>query len=197
MNKPLLNAAELEHLAEAGNATAGSTACACLPAQVAAWESVTKERWPDEVLQCIGTLRHPDIEEPTFEERHPSGTRYDSPHAPIAVAFFPFNRCDVFGPEFSVQPWLTFHPAAGSRCQINVAILLAAPRAPRAPRLFAVAPIWLLGPNKPFGALFDQSPQTIVPPSVAWCSRRSKKGTQTSFWECVFLRPNLECGHVD
>lgn len=96
MNKPLLNAAELEHLAEACNATAASTACACLPAQVAAWESVTEERWPDEVLQCIGTLRHPDIEEPTFEERHPSGTRYDSPRAPIAVAFFPFNRCDVF-----------------------------------------------------------------------------------------------------
>jgi hypothetical protein len=34
--------------------------------------------------------------EPTFEEFHPEGTRYESPLAPIAPAFFPYNRCDVF-----------------------------------------------------------------------------------------------------
>ena len=32
----------------------------------------------------------------TFEEYHPNGTRYESPQAPIAPGFFPFNRCDVF-----------------------------------------------------------------------------------------------------
>jgi len=34
--------------------------------------------------------------EATFEEFHPSGTRYDSPQAPVAPTFFPYNRCDVF-----------------------------------------------------------------------------------------------------
>ena len=33
---------------------------------------------------------------PTYEEFHPGKTRYDSPDAPIAPAFFPYNRCDVF-----------------------------------------------------------------------------------------------------
>ncbi len=32
----------------------------------------------------------------SFEEFHPEGTRYDSPDAPIAVDYFPYNRCDVF-----------------------------------------------------------------------------------------------------
>jgi hypothetical protein len=30
-----------------------------------------------------------------LEEFHPHGTRYESPQAPIALAYFPFNRCDV------------------------------------------------------------------------------------------------------
>ena len=34
--------------------------------------------------------------EATFEEYHPQGTRYDSPNAPVAPRYFPYNRCDVF-----------------------------------------------------------------------------------------------------
>jgi DNA ligase (NAD+) len=48
---------------------------------------------------CAGTLRQPLPEgqtEASFEEHHPQGTRYDSPQAPIALDFFPFNRCDVY-----------------------------------------------------------------------------------------------------
>jgi hypothetical protein len=36
------------------------------------------------------------VYEPTFEEQHPNGTRYDSANAPVALKFFPYNRCDVF-----------------------------------------------------------------------------------------------------
>jgi hypothetical protein len=49
-------------------------------------------------MSTAGTLRRtlPEgVMEPTFEEFHPQGTRYESPQAPIALAFFPFNRCDV------------------------------------------------------------------------------------------------------
>jgi hypothetical protein len=48
------------------------------------------------VLQRVGTLRQSDLDEPTFEEFHPRGTRYDSADAPIAVPYFPFNRSDVY-----------------------------------------------------------------------------------------------------
>jgi hypothetical protein len=32
----------------------------------------------------------------SFEEFHPNGTRYDSPEAPIALNYFPYNRADVY-----------------------------------------------------------------------------------------------------
>jgi len=69
--------------------------CTCQVLQAASWESVTDERWPAG-LQHVGTLRPPDIDEPTFEEYHPHGTRYGSADAPIAVSWFPFNRSDVY-----------------------------------------------------------------------------------------------------
>ena len=56
-------------------------------------------RWPADQMQAAGTLRQELPEghiELTFEEFHPNGTRYDSPNAPIALDYFPYNRCDVF-----------------------------------------------------------------------------------------------------
>jgi hypothetical protein len=54
-------------------------------------------------MTAVGSLRLDQVEgvsasgsEPTFEEFHPQGTRYDSPLAPIATQFFPYNRSDVF-----------------------------------------------------------------------------------------------------
>ena len=44
----------------------------------------------------MASLRDPELYEPTFEEYHPTGTRYDSPDAPIALKFFPFNRAEVW-----------------------------------------------------------------------------------------------------
>ena len=59
------------------------------------WESVSAP--PGEpLLQHLGTLRDAANEDPTLEELHPAGTRYGSPDAPIAPAFFPFNRCEVW-----------------------------------------------------------------------------------------------------
>ena len=72
-------------------------ACSCALGACAGWESFTEERWPKNLMRDLGTLRDVDIYEPTTDEYHPDGTRYESPAAPIAVSFFPYNRCDVYG----------------------------------------------------------------------------------------------------
>ena len=73
--------------------------CRCALKACLGWESVGEERWPAEQLQAAGTLRQQLPEgqtEATFEEYHPEGTRYESPQAPIALSYFPFNRCDAY-----------------------------------------------------------------------------------------------------
>jgi hypothetical protein len=69
--------------------------CQCSLRHCAGWESITDTAWPGTHLQHVATLRDPDVYEPTFEEHHPNGTRYESADAPVALKFFPYNRCDV------------------------------------------------------------------------------------------------------
>ncbi len=71
-------------------------ACTCSLGACAGWDSLSEARWPAQQMQAVGTLRDPEVSEPTFEEQHPQGTRYESSNAPVAVAFFPYNRCDVW-----------------------------------------------------------------------------------------------------
>ncbi len=47
-------------------------------------------------MQLVATLRDVEEYEPRFDEFHPQGTRYDSAEAPIALGFFPYNRCEVW-----------------------------------------------------------------------------------------------------
>lgn len=90
----LITADALRQLAAAAP-SAAQPGCSCRALQVPAWESVTDARWPASVVR-IGSLRVDLEAEPTYEEYHPEGTRYDSPDAPIAVQYFPFNRADVY-----------------------------------------------------------------------------------------------------
>ncbi|SDI18400.1 hypothetical protein SAMN05444748_10455 [Variovorax sp. OV700] len=90
-----MTADDLKQLAEAGNRR-GNPVCGSWPHRAAAWESFTEDRWPTDLMQPLGTLRADGVDEPVFEEFHPHGTRYDSVGAPISVAHFPFNRCDVY-----------------------------------------------------------------------------------------------------
>lgn len=48
------------------------------------------------MLQRIGTLLNPEIDEPTLDEHHPDGTHYWHAEAPVAVDYFPYNRCSVW-----------------------------------------------------------------------------------------------------
>jgi hypothetical protein len=77
-----------------------SQPCDCAVGACMGWDSVSDARWPKTQMQALATLRDPEIahgQELTFEEYHPDGTRYDSPDAPVATTYFPFNRCDVYG----------------------------------------------------------------------------------------------------
>ena len=73
--------------------------CSCSLKICKAWESVSDDRWPAKQLKLQGTLRRELADgesELSFKEFHPKGTRYDSPEAPIALNYFPYNRADVY-----------------------------------------------------------------------------------------------------
>ena len=71
------------------------TPCQCSLQHCDGWESINDTAWPAQQMTHVATLRDPDVHDPTFEERHPNGTRYESADAPVALKFFPYNRCDV------------------------------------------------------------------------------------------------------
>lgn len=69
--------------------------CPCGTARHRAWTSFSESQWPAS-MDKVGTLRDEQVDEPTFEELHPDQTSYDSPDAPLAIGWFPYNRCDVY-----------------------------------------------------------------------------------------------------
>ena len=91
--KHLANTSELR---QALASTPPARTCACALGPCTGWESLAEYRWDKTQMTAVGSLRDPAVDEPTLEERHPDGTRYDSPNAPVAVAFFPYNHCDVW-----------------------------------------------------------------------------------------------------
>lgn len=98
MDSPILDAQALRALGEAIT----PLACTCTVGVCAGWESVTEDRWSMRQMVKVGSLRDAAdpygcaAAEPTFEEFHPEGTRYESADAPFAPRFFPYNRCDAF-----------------------------------------------------------------------------------------------------
>lgn len=87
---------ELQRALEQAECSARADApCRCALSACDGWSSITEARWPAAQMQPLATLRDPDAPEPTFEEWHPRGTRYDSADAPLAVGWFPYNRCDL------------------------------------------------------------------------------------------------------
>lgn len=75
--------------------------CACAHLRAPGWESVGQPLG-EPLLRRIGTLRAAGASaegedagaEPTLQEW--PGSRLWSPEAPIAPAYFPYNRCDVW-----------------------------------------------------------------------------------------------------
>jgi len=64
-------------------------------------------------LKCVGTLRAASDDEPTVAEYHPAGTNLWSVDAPIAPAWFPYNRCDVWACIGCGKPFLCYTEFGG------------------------------------------------------------------------------------
>ncbi len=74
----------------------GSPPCDCHQHASAGWESAAAPLAVP-AFECVATLQDPEAsDEPTLAEWHPTGTSYWSPQAPMAVDWFPCNRCTVW-----------------------------------------------------------------------------------------------------
>lgn len=93
--------------------TRAATACSrCQSLVCKGWESVPGG-FDLTRLNRIGTLREPDDSEPTLEEYHPAGTGSWSTDSPIAVGWFPYNRCDVWQCSGCARPFLRYTEVGG------------------------------------------------------------------------------------
>ena len=95
----LFDAAGLRQAISALPSDPPSVPCApcahCQSLSCAGWESVSAPV-AEPSLERLGTLRDERIEEPTLDEYHPQATSYWNERAPVALAYFPFNRCTVW-----------------------------------------------------------------------------------------------------
>lgn len=88
-----LDADDLVALARAHRRDADCPACRSLVCP--GWEAMPASLARD-ALERVGTLRDPAVDDPTVAEYHPAGTHSWSADAPIAPAWFPYNRCDAW-----------------------------------------------------------------------------------------------------
>ena len=89
---PMISLAQLIKLALGSSAV--SRKCGCAASPVGGWERVLPT-FPEAQLRPVGTLIADPYAEASYREWHPSGTDYWSEDAPIAVFFYPYNRCTV------------------------------------------------------------------------------------------------------
>jgi hypothetical protein len=93
MSTPRLSTDDLRRI---GAERTGPQPCpACGGLRCPGWEALPGG-FDAGVLEQVGTLRDPDVYEPTVEEFHPAGTSTWSPDAPIAPAFHPYNKSEVW-----------------------------------------------------------------------------------------------------
>jgi hypothetical protein len=93
-------------------APAGAGCAHCQELRAPGWESVTGPLGAP-LLEPVGTLRDPAIEEPTLEERHAPGTSYWHARAPIVPTMFPYNRCTVWRCPQCHRGFLQYTEAGG------------------------------------------------------------------------------------
>lgn len=86
----------LQLLTQSACTARAQASCRCALAPCDGWSSLTEARWPAAQMRSLGSLRHPNVTEPGFEEWHPRSSRYESADAPVAVGWFPYNRCDLY-----------------------------------------------------------------------------------------------------
>ena len=110
----------LKRLAHASAAV--DVACSCNKVSVDAWSALPMtlelNRFED-----IGVLFDDPYDEPTFAEYHPAGTRYESEAAPIALDFYPYNRCSVARCLDCGRHYLRYNEAGGYFTELRIRAL--------------------------------------------------------------------------
>ncbi|MBP1314898.1 hypothetical protein RJO15_18580 [Herbaspirillum huttiense F1] len=86
--------------------------CNCRAADSSGWISLPLSL-PETQLVDVATLIADPYDEPTFTEYHPQGTRYASPEAPIAPAWYPYNRCNIARCTQCARHYLRYMEAGG------------------------------------------------------------------------------------
>jgi hypothetical protein len=81
-------------MALAQASAAVTQACACAIETYRGWTRVPPD-FPQAQMRTVGSLRGDPYADPTYTEYRPAGTDYWSADAPIAPAYFPYNRCTV------------------------------------------------------------------------------------------------------
>ncbi|QBE66362.1 hypothetical protein [Pseudoduganella lutea] len=118
-----MNKISFDTLARLAKASATVTVpCMCNRVSVAAWSALPMtlelNRFHD-----IGVLFDDPYDEPTFAEFHPAGTRYDSDIAPIALNFYPYNRCAVARCLDCGRHYLRYNEAGGYFTELRIRAL--------------------------------------------------------------------------
>lgn len=108
-NLPVLDAPALREL---GRRQSGPGCPDCAAIRAPGWEALPGT-FDAGCLRKVATLRQPGLDDPTLEEFHPAGTRSWSPEAPVAPAFFPYNRCDVWQCASCGRPFLRYTEYGG------------------------------------------------------------------------------------
>lgn len=86
--------------------------CNCRAADSSGWISLPLSL-PETQLVDVATLIADPYDEPTFTEYHPQGTRYASPEAPVAPAWYPYNRCNIARCTQCARHYLRYMEAGG------------------------------------------------------------------------------------
>lgn len=110
-------------LLQLAKASAAVTAtCSCSSVSLDAWQSLPTSL-DLENLQEVGTLVEDPYDEPTFNEYHPHGTRYESADAPIAPRYFPANRSQVLRCQACSRHFLRYNEAGGYFTELRMRAL--------------------------------------------------------------------------
>jgi hypothetical protein len=99
-------------LALVGDAVAlqGCAHCAALASK--GWESLPGG-FDTSGLVRIASLQQQDSDDATLAEHHPAGTHSWSADAPIALGWFPYNRCQVWACAACGKPFLRYTEVGG------------------------------------------------------------------------------------
>jgi hypothetical protein len=106
----------------ARHSSAVTAPCSCNKETLAAWRALPLSLELDRFKE-VGTLFDDPYDEPTFAEFHPDGTRYDSDTAPIAPAYYPYNRCAVARCLGCGRHYLRYNEAGGYFTELRIRAL--------------------------------------------------------------------------